>query len=77
MQISSFLLDDNVVEFFEAEIVVGFSVIHDVGVVHHLCELVIVQGLAEFSGDSFEAFEISIAVVFVVPDLENSRDAIS
>lgn len=72
MQISSSLLGNNVVEFFEAEIVVGFGVIYDVGVVHHLCELFIVQGLPEFSGDSFEAFEISIAVVFVVPDLENS-----
>lgn len=72
MQISSSLLGNNVVEFFEAEIVVGFGVIYDVGVVHHLCKLFIVQGLPEFSGDSFEAFEISIAVVFVVPDLENS-----
>lgn len=40
---SSFFSHDGI-KLFEGEVVMGFGVIHDISVVHHLSQLFIVQG---------------------------------
>lgn len=72
----SSLLGDDGVELFETEVVVGFSCIHDVSIVHHFSEFFIVKGLSELSCDSLEAIEVNAAIVFSVPQLVDLGDAI-
>ncbi len=55
----------------------SFSSVHDVGVVHHLSELLVIHGLSQFSGNSLEAVEISVSVALLIPELEKSSDTIA
>lgn len=73
----SSLLGDDGIKLLKAEVIVSFGLIHDVSIVHEFSELIIVEGFAQFSGDSLEAIEISVAVSFFIPNLENTGDAVS
>lgn len=73
----SALFGNNAVEFFEVEVIVSLSSIHDVGVVHHFSEFVIVHGFTQFSSNSLEAIIINVSVTFFIPELEDSSDTIS
>lgn len=42
----STLFGDNGVEFLKAEVIVSLSSIHNVSIVHHFCNLIIVQGFS-------------------------------
>lgn len=55
----------------------GFGVVHDVGVVHHLGQLLVVEGFAQLAGDALEAVEVSEAVALLVPDLEDASQTVA
>jgi len=56
---------------------VGFGAVHDVGVVHHLGQLVVVEGLAQLTGNSLEAVEVSESASRLVPDVEDLGDSLA
>lgn len=70
-QSSSLLRCDNVVEFVEVEVLVGFGVVYDVRVVHQLSQLIIVQSFSQLLCDSLEIVEPNDSRSFVVPKFKN------
>ncbi len=66
------LLSHDGVELLEVEVVVVVGAVDNVGVVHHLSQVLVVHGLAQLSGNSLEALEVDVAVSLLVPDLEHS-----
>lgn len=72
--ISIVLLGHNAVEFVEVEVLIGLSVVDNVGVVHHLSELIIVQGLSQLSCNFLKTVEVSYSLALAVPELENFSD---
>lgn len=69
--IISFFAGDDLIELIQAEIFIGFGVINDVGVLHHLLEFIIVEGLTKFPGDAFKALDVSNTVSLGVPHVEH------
>ena len=74
---SLILLGDDVVELIEGEAVVALGAVDDVGVVHHLGDLVVVHGLAQFPGDPLEGVEVDHAGALLVPELEHLAQSLA
>ena len=65
------LLGDDVVEFVEVEIFVGFGVVDDVSIVHHFDYFIIIQCFSKFFGDSLKTVEINHTLSFIIPELKD------
>lgn len=64
-------LGHDVVELIEAEVIVIVGLVQDVSIVHHLGDLIIIQGLSQLFGNSFETIKINHSVSFWIPKIEN------
>ena len=64
-------LGHNVVELVEAEIVMIVGLVQDIGIVHHLGDFIIIQGLTQLFGNSLETGKINNSISFWVPKVED------
>ena len=65
------LLGDDVVELVEAEAIVTLCAVDDVGIVHHLCDLVVIKGFAQFPRNALESIKVDCSSSVLVPKLEH------
>ena len=69
-------LADDGVELLEGESLIGGGLLVDVGGVHHLYNIVVVDAIMELLGDALELIEVDGAVLVLVEEREHSPDAV-
>ena len=67
---SILFLADDVVELLKGEIFIGFSLIQNMGVVHHLHYLLVVHCFPQLLADSFDFIKIYCPLLLCVVEIE-------